>query len=1053
MILTKENILKIDLNFLIEQKINSAKLNELLIIVPTNRKLRQLQREIITRSPNGSASQINIETLGSFVVKSLAFNNFKSISLLNETMASVLLKHSFKECKLNYFSSYKDEIPAGTLERVQNVISEYKRHGITPEQLEKETEHLEKAEALKAKDIINVYKIYSQKCQQLKTGEIGDLYSELISINEIEFSKVFRQIYPQVELIIVNGFDEFTSPEIEIINLSASVSRCKLFIKFDYFEQNTFIFNHLDKCVHGLIKKQFKIIQDSSLITDLTFHKAVKENLFHNKGRVDMEYKDFIIELRASNRQREIEIIAKEIKSIIIDEKIAPENICVVFNLIAKYSPLIRYTFSQYEIPINLTDRIPLSTCMPVVSIVNFLEILENDFYYRNIFRALNSSYINFEGVDLSNLLKVSIQLKIISGYDNWNNSIQTALKTGMNEYDDFTDTEREARILNKALNDINLIYEMLKPFFKNLSIIEFKSEFRKFIFSSGVLKHLLGGDDKNIELNVRGFNKFLSVVEELFEVLKLEEGSDKTFPLKYFLNNIRNAVSAARYNVHEIPGYGVQVTTLDEIRGLTFDYLFIAAMNDGDLPTKYSPEIFFSGSFRKKEEIHQTEERYRFYQALCSWRNKLYFSLSDSDDKAQLVESNFLSEFKQSFQIGKKDEAYYAPLIYSKQELLQLIGKNNSIDDEVIHYAKNTGINIKEMLEKIKADKERLQGVESNSVFGGNINSSISTEAKSKLESFKDNIYSTSQLETYAKCPFKYFAERVLKLEPPQKPSEDFEALEMGSLLHKILYEFYIKLTKQKIILAGCSEKNFQKAKKILFDTARQNISQANFKSFFSFYEQEKILGINGNEQNSILYQFLILERNFDTGFVPMFFETTFGVREKGDVTDKNSEIKIKAGSTTIRGKIDRIDINEKDGLFNIIDYKLGGKKPKTDELNQGLSLQIPLYMFAAAELIKSQLNIDMQPHRGYIYSLKFSEKDFGKKIVSLLRMAEKKSDDELINSNLEMINICIDAIDKYSLLISEGKFNLSTLEDRENKVCCYCNFRSICRIQEVDA
>lgn len=1052
MILTKENISKVDLNFLIEQKINSAKLSELLIIVPTNRKLRQLQREIVSRSPNGSASQINIETLGSFVVKCLAFNNSQRISLLNETIASVLLKHSFKESKLSYFSLYKDEIPAGTLERVQNVISEYKRHGITPEQLEKETAHLEKAEALKAKDIINVYKIYSQKCHQLKAGEIGDLYLELISMNEVEFHNVFRQIYPEIELIIVNGFDEFTSPEIEIINLSASVRGCKLFINFDYFNQNTFIFNHLDKCVDSLTKRQFNIIEDSSTISGLTFQKAIKENLFLNKGKVITTYKDVITEICASNHQKEIEIIAKEIKSIIINDKIQPDNICVVFNLITKYSPLIRYTFNKYEIPFNLTDRIPLSTCIPVISIVNLLDILENDFYYRNIFRALNNSYINIGEVDLSNLLKISIQLKIISGYANWNNSIQAALKTGMNEYDDFTDIERQAGMLNKALNDINLIYDMLKPFDKKLSINEFKIEFRKFILSSGVLKNLLGGDDKNIELNVRGFRKFLSVVEELFEVLKLEEGSDKTFPLKYFLNNIRNAVNAARYNVHEIPGYGVQITTLDEIRGLTFDYLFIASMNDGDLPTKYSPEIFFSGSFRKKEEIHQTEERYRFYQALCSWRKKLYFSLSDSDDKAQLVESNFLSEFKQSFQIEKKDEKSFDSLVYSKEELLQLIGKNNVDDYQVILQAKKNGINIEEILEKIKADTERLQGVGSISIYNGSIGTNISAKAKLKLETFRENIYSTSQLETYARCPFKYFAERVLKLEPPQMPTEDFEALEMGSLLHKILYEFYNRLTRKKIILAGCSEKDFQKAKKLLFDIARQNISQANFKSFFSFYEQEKILGINGSEQNSILYQFLIQERNSDAGFVPMFFETAFGMLEKGDESEKNSELKVKAGSTTVRGKIDRIDINEKDGVFNIIDYKLGGKKPKTEELLQGLSLQIPLYMFAAIELIKSQLNMDMKPQHGYIYSLKFSEKEFGKQIVSLLRTANKKSDEELTNSNIEMIKICVDAIDKYSSLISEGKFNLSTLEDRENKVCRYCNFRSICRIQEVD-
>ncbi len=41
---------------------------------------------------------------------------------------------------------------------------------------------------------------------------------------------------------------------------------------------------------------------------------------------------------------------------------------------------------------------------------------------------------------------------------------------------------------------------------------------------------------------------------------------------------------------------------------------------------------------------------------------------------------------------------------------------------------------------------------------------------------------------------------------------------------------------------------------------------------------------------------------------------------------------------------------------------------------------------------------------------------------------------------------------VSKYVEEISSGKFNLSQLEDRENKVCKYCNFRSICRIQEVN-
>lgn len=67
----------------------------------------------------------------------------------------------------------------------------------------------------------------------------------------------------------------------------------------------------------------------------------------------------------------------------------------------------------------------------------------------------------------------------------------------------------------------------------------------------------------------------------------------------------------------------------------------------------------------------------------------EIILSLSDSDDKAQLVESNFLSEFKQSFQIGKKDEKIFDSLVYSKEELLQLIGKSSVDDDQVILQAK----------------------------------------------------------------------------------------------------------------------------------------------------------------------------------------------------------------------------------------------------------------------------------------------------------------------------------------------------------------------------
>jgi ATP-dependent helicase/DNAse subunit B len=85
--------------------------------------------------------------------------------------------------------------------------------------------------------------------------------------------------------------------------------------------------------------------------------------------------------------------------------------------LIDKYSALIRDIFSSFGIPFNLTDRISLATSNPVISIINLLEILENDFYYKNIFRALSSRFLNFENISLDGLMKAAAELKIVAGY------------------------------------------------------------------------------------------------------------------------------------------------------------------------------------------------------------------------------------------------------------------------------------------------------------------------------------------------------------------------------------------------------------------------------------------------------------------------------------------------------------------------------------------------------------------------------------------------------------------------------------------------------------
>ncbi|MHB8338454.1 MAG: PD-(D/E)XK nuclease family protein [Ignavibacteriaceae bacterium] len=1034
MILSKAKVHSANLEKEISSKINAGKLNELLLIVPTNRKIRSLRREIISSAPNNAVGKINIETIGSFAINLLSSGGSASSRVLSDASSTVLLKQCFREVALKYFSNYEKDFPFGTLQRIKNVIAEYKRRGVSPGLLLREAENLNGSEKFKAEDIAAVFELYNSKCIQLGVKEIGDVYHEIISFASGNFDKQFRTLYPDVDIIIVNGFDEFTRPEIEIINSSADVKNISLFISFDYFSGNPAIFSHLDSCYNKFVDKGFKEIADDSTETYNEFQSYIREGLFNTPpGEKSFNFESSITKISAFTRENEIELIAKEIKEIIVNQKVEPHKICVTFNLIQKYSPLIRYYFPLYGLPFNLTDRYPLNTSAPVISIINFLEILENDFYYKNIFRALSSGYLTFSNIDSFSLLKASVNLKIISGYNNWQNSLRDAIYTSSLEEDDNENHfDFNRNLYEKALKSFIALNKILAPFFNEMSIQEFLAKLNEFIFTQNFISNLINDREENIELNAKALSTFIDEITGLFNLLELENGSEKKFPLKFFLNNIRTVISASRYNIKEKPNYGIQVTTLNEIRGLKFDYLFIGGMCDGDFPTRYSPEIFFSGSFAKNERVHQIEDRYHFYQSLCSWSKQLFLTAPLHEEKTEFVESNFLSEFISLFKVKLKSGKDYEKNIYTKEELLIYAGKNIAAGfTEELNF---TGLNIDEIKKLIEINNLRIENPFGDSSYTGILSGSLSEEAVARLNEFKDRKYSVTQLETYALCPFKYFAERILKLEPLEEPTEEFEALELGSLIHEILFEFYQKLSEEKVILQKASDENYKFAYDLLFKIAEEKISRANFKSPLSFYEKERITGINGKKQNSILFKFLQAERDDPDSFLPAFFEISFGDKlNKKDGKDFDVE------GIKLTGKIDRIDIDETNKKYRVVDYKLSGKKPSLKDLKTGISLQLPLYLFAAQKLIDEKINQKLVPADAYIYSLKPTINDFGLKTVIKEEM------------NSELIKICIDSIKNYVENIVNGKFNLSMLPDRETKVCGFCGFRSVCRIQEV--
>jgi ATP-dependent helicase/nuclease subunit B len=1054
MILTNSKKEKFNVSDEIDNKIQSSRLNELLIIVPTNRKIRDLKKSIITAAPGMSSGKINLETIGTFSTK-LFFNDPEiKGTILSEAASTVLLSQSIQELKLKYFSNYKGEIPSGTLERIKNVISEYKKHGITPETLRKECKILEGSEKTKAEDIADIYEKYQIKCNLLSVSEIGDVYYQLENFVQNKYSANFRNFFPDVSLVIVQGFDEFTIPEVEILNRTSEVNGIELFLSFDYYKFNPAIFSHLDNCYDKLEEKGFRQITDSSYSINNKFQSAVREKLFREKLTKKIQsYEGNVTRISAQSREEEIELVAKEIKDLITEQKVRPDEICLAFNLIQKYSPTIRDIFSVYKIPFNLTDRYSLNASPPVISIINVLEVLENDFFYKNILRALSGGYLETIGIHQLNLMRVSNELKIISGYLNWNNLINDAISQKFEEADEeFGNLSFKEENYRKALDDIETLHDLLKPFDKKMLLREFLDSFINLIYILKIPVRLVGQGGDRVEENVKAITVLIETVTELLELFKIEYGEKERFNLKFYLNYIRTAVNSTRYNIKERQGYGVQITTLSEIRGLEFDHLFIAGLCDGDLPTRYTPEIFFSPKYMKDEVRHHGEERYHFYQSLCSWKKRLYLVTPANEEKKELVESGFLTEFTSLFEVAQKSKKDYKDTLFSREEVIEFAGKNNIETLKDYKTLKEYDIDYSAIDDALKIDKQRIKEPFGASEFTGNIFKNLGDEAKEKLTEYGKRNFSISQLETYAKCPYKYFAERVLKLEPVEEPTEEIEALEMGNLLHTILYEFYSELNCKNIILQNAGEKDFEYAYKLIFRIAEEKIEKANFRSPLSFFEKEKVLGIKGERKNSLLLKFLIAERDNNDGFDPKYFEESFGQIGNANY-NKSILTDFSVRDINISGKIDRIDFNEADKKYKVIDYKIGGRMPTARDLLGGISLQLPLYMYAAKKLIEAQISVDSDPSSAEIYSLKFSNSDFGRKPVKITDSRKKDmTEDEVIVANYDLIEICLDSIEKYVKSIANGKFNLSALKDRENKVCRYCDFRSICRIQEVN-
>ena len=309
------------------------------------------------------------------------------------------------------------------------------------------------------------------------------------------------------------------------------------------------------------------------------------------------------------------------------------------------------------------------------------------------------------------------------------------------------------------------------------------------------------------------------------------------------------------------------------------------------------------------------------------------------------------------------------------------------------------------------------------------------------------------TDMEKYGQCPFRYFASRLLGMEPVEEPEPELDAKNMGYLLHNIAELFYKRLMENNALpLNGTADE-----KAALIEAAR---------SVFAELENTDNQGepsIWRIEKRRIENQFLIwlaveTEDQWETGFAPVAVEAEFDdmPRKKEDQL-AGPPLVLKTADGGIRfiaGKIDRIDVNLKDKTVRVVDYKSGANRGRYTKMlkreNLGVtSFQVPAYMALAKKHVKEAKILDEVASVFGGYRLMKST-DPGKAFVTDMPKPRTKTspiDDGVFLCPMDSLppDVAPDVFEALALgVIGNMEAGLYPVSPR---TCDYCDFGALCR------
>jgi RecB family exonuclease len=270
----------------------------------------------------------------------------------------------------------------------------------------------------------------------------------------------------------------------------------------------------------------------------------------------------------------------------------------------------------------------------------------------------------------------------------------------------------------------------------------------------------------------------------------------------------------------------------------------------------------------------------------------------------------------------------------------------------------------------------------------------------------------SVSAIETYLACPFKFFAQRVLKLEEERDDDDVMDPKAQGQFVHDVFECFFTRWQHagRRTITPGD------------LDAARE---------LFAEVVEERITARDLPESEASIERTRLLGSPAAAGLGEVVFRME--AERPAPVAERLLEEKLRGefefvgprGPRRIRlyGVADRIDLLE-DGTFRLVDYKLSSAPSKSR------ALQLPIYGLCAEQRL--------QQHRGRSWTLGEAAYIAFRGAQRVIPLFTRRSDrDQVMAAAQERLIDAVDAIER-------GEFPPTPTDVF---LCGFCSYGSVCR------